>query len=159
MTRIGYLLLALFITASLMACGGASNTATNANTTAATAPAGNTAPVAVNLDPANLPPGLSASPIQQPANVPGVNSNGAVPRGATPTPGIPDPSKMNKPLKPGATPTPGIPSAEEIRKMLGKPGANANASTPGMKSSPPMMKSNSQPMMKSNRPLPGKPKQ
>ena len=142
-----------------IACGGEANT-TNANISkAGNATASNAAPVAVNLDPANLPPGLSASPIQQPANVPGVNSNGAVPRGATPTPGIPDPSKMNKPLKPGATPTPGIPSAEEIRKMLGKPGANANASTPGMKSSPPMMKSNPQPMMKSNRPLPGKPKQ
>ncbi|MBP7475173.1 MAG: hypothetical protein KA810_07940, partial [Pyrinomonadaceae bacterium] len=104
------------------ACGGAANTANTNASTGANTTATNPAPVAVNLDPANLPPGLSASPIQQPANVPGVNSNGAVPKGATPTPGIPDGSKI-RPAKPGATPTPGIPSPEEIRKMLGKPPA------------------------------------
>ncbi|MEQ1646713.1 MAG: hypothetical protein ABL959_24880, partial [Pyrinomonadaceae bacterium] len=134
------------------ACGGAANTGnSNRGANVANAPATNMAPVAVNLDPANLPQGLSASPIQQAANVPGVNSNGAVPRGATPTPGIPDPSKINKPVKPGATPTPGIPSAEEIRKMLAKPGTNANASAPAKRSDPPPMKSGA-PMMKSNKP-------
>ncbi len=134
------------------ACGGAANTANTNASTGANTTATNPAPVAVNLDPANLPPGLSASPIQQPANVPGVNSNGAVPKGATPTPGIPDGSKI-RPAKPGATPTPGIPSPEEIRKMLGKPPANTNPTN----SSQPMMKSNPPTMMKSNRPLPGKP--
>lgn len=151
-----YVLVLTLIGGALAGCGGATNTpnTTNANANAAIA---NAAPVAVNLDPANLPPGLSASPIQQPSNVPGVNSNGAVPKGTTPTPGIPDPAKLNKPAKPGTTPTPGIPSPEEIRKMLAKPGTNPNSPSPGMKSNPPMMKSNSQPMMKSNKPQPTKP--
>lgn len=149
---IRYTLILVFCLSAFLAlaCGGATNTANSNNAKAANVNASNSAPVAVNLDPANLPPGLSASPVQRPANVPGVNSNGAQPRGATPTPGIPDPSKINKPIKPGATPTPGIPSAEEIRKMLARPGVPANTTTPVMKSNTPMMKS--------NRPLGGKPK-
>lgn len=130
-------------------CSGAEPTNSNANS-GKTANSNGTAPVAVNIDPANMPPGLSASPIQQPANMPGVNSNTAQPKGGTPTPGIPSPAEMKKPFKPGATPTPGIPSPEEIRKMLGKPSANANAPGSPMK--------NDVPMMKSNKPTAGKPK-
>ncbi len=91
-----------------------------------------------NVDPKDLPPGLSASPLA-PANgtAPGIDPANAVnsaPKGATPTPGIPDPASMNKPQKPGATPTPGIPDPatmkkqmEEIKKRLN---SNANQAPP-----------------------------
>ncbi len=89
-----------------------------------------------NVDPKDLPPGLSASPLA-PVNgsVPGIDPANAVnsaPKGATPTPGIPDPATLGKPAKPGATPTPGIPDPatlkkqmEEIRKRL-----NSNSNQP-----------------------------
>jgi|CXWL01.1.fsa_nt_gi hypothetical protein len=128
-------------------CGGTepANSA-NANKASAT---NTTAPAAVNLDPGNMPPGLSANPMQQSANVPGVNSNTVQPKGGASTPGIPSPAELKKPFKPGTTPTPGIPSEAEIRRMLGKPAQNPNANVPMMKSNPPMMKS--------NKPLAGKP--
>ena len=81
--------------------------------------------VAVNLDPANLPPGLSAQPIQPSANTtPGIPAPGEankVPVGTTPTPGIPDPKTLNKPMKPGLTPTPGIPDPETLRRQMSQP--------------------------------------
>jgi hypothetical protein len=82
-----------------------------------------------NVDANNLPPGLSASPLA-PANnsapgIPASNAVNSLPKGTTPTPGIPDPSTLGKPAKAGATPTPGIPDPatlkkqmEEIRKQL-----------------------------------------
>ncbi len=76
------------------------------------------------LDNANLPPGLSVSPVPPSSNsTPGIPANfGQLPKGATPTPGIPDPKTLNKPFKPGATPTPGIPSLEELRRQMNNPG-------------------------------------
>lgn len=68
-----------------------------------------------NVDPNNLPPGLSASPVVPVNSVNAVNS--AAP-GATPTPGIPDPKTIGKPVKPGATPTPGIPDPATLKKQM-----------------------------------------
>ncbi len=121
-----------------MACGGggSNSTATNANL----------APQEIKIDPANMPPGLSTTPLPITGTpIPGIPANvTSMPKGTTPTPGIPSEKELKKGLKPGTTPTPGIPSQEEIRRMLnqanGKPPANG-----------------SQPMMKSDRKLGGKP--
>lgn len=152
MTHRIFTLVFLASAAFFSGCGGTqSNSANSPGNSAGNSNAANAAPVAVNLDPANMPPGLSASPIQQGANVPGVNANAVQPKGGTPTPGIPSPAELKKPMKPGATPTPGIPSPEEIRRMLGNPPKNANAASPPMKGS-------DVPMMKSNKATGGKPK-
>lgn len=75
-----------------------------------------------NVDPNNLPPGLSASPMVPVGNnVPGIspaNAANSLPKGTTPTPGIPDPSTIGKPMKPGATPTPGIPDPATLKKQM-----------------------------------------
>lgn len=104
----------------------------------------------VNVDPVNLPPGLSTSPVP-PSNastpgIPAVIAN--IPKGATPTPGIPSPEELKKPVKPGVTPTPGIPSPEELRRQMGTPLRTSNSAT----SDVPMMKKNANtvPMMKKN---------
>lgn len=128
-----------------LGCGGTApaNSAVNANTNV-------NAATPVKLDPANMPPGLSGRPITPPANTPGIPANGAViPKGTTPTPGIPSPAELKKPFRPGTTPTPGIPSPEEIRKALGKPPTNVNTPAPS--------KENDVPMMKSTKKLGGKP--
>lgn len=138
------IILTLFVISAIGCGGNAVDSTKNANISAN----GNSGPVTV--DPSNLPPGLSANPIQQPANMPGVNANVVQPKGGTPTPGIPSPDEIRKPVKPGATPTPGIPSPEEIKKMLAKPGSAVNAPTVPMKGS-------DVPMMKSNKPMSGKP--
>jgi len=100
-------------------CGGA---AENANSNSANANR------AVILDPANMPPGLSASPL--PVNgspIPGIPTNGAqIPKGTTPTPGIPSPEELKKGMKKGTTPTPGIPDPETLRKAMGQPIGNVN---------------------------------
>jgi len=107
-----------------MACGGtaSTNSASSANTNT-------NANIAVALDNANLPAGLSASPIQMSnAQTPGIPASvNAIPRGTTPTPGIPSEAELKKPFNPGATPTPGIPSPEEIRRQLKMQGGNVNA--------------------------------
>ena len=114
----------------LTGCGPAPEAGSNMNSNISTAnsnTAGNTR--LQNVDPKDLPPGLSGSPLAPVANsAPGLNPANAVngiPKGATPTPGIPDPATLGKPAKPGATPTPGIPDPatlkqqmEEIRKRL-----------------------------------------
>jgi hypothetical protein len=87
----------------------------------------------VNIDPKNLPPGLSASPIAPSGNsTPGIpdpaNANKFT-KGPTPIPGIPD--DPGKPLPKGATPTPGIPSEEEIRKMRSRTVSNSEVQNPG----------------------------
>ena len=124
-----------------VSCGGsATGNSANVNTNAA-----------VKVDPANLPPGLSTVPLQ-PSNastpgIPAVIAN--VPKGATPTPGIPSEAELKKKPKPGVTPTPGIPSPEEKRKQMGLPPKNPNASA---SDNPP------EPMMKKNaNKLPTKP--
>jgi len=97
------------------ACGGAADSnAANANKRA------NGAAI---LDNSNLPPGISVQPIRNAnVNVPGiptVTANSNMPKGATPTPGIPSPEEIRRQqkAKPGATPTPGIPSPEELRRQ------------------------------------------
>jgi hypothetical protein len=72
----------------------------------------------------DLPPGFSTSPLPLKGSTPGIpdaNIAKELPKGPTPTPGIPDPKELSKPFKPGKTPTPGIPSEEEIRRQLNTP--------------------------------------
>ena len=104
-------------------CGGVVTDNTNANTANSN--------VFVNIDPANMPPGLSTSPIQPGANsTPGISPANAmtnVPSNVSPAPGIPSADELKKPQKPGTTPTPGIPSQDELKRQMNKPPANANA--------------------------------
>ena len=76
-----------------------------------------------SIDQANLPPGLSTSPVNiNGASVPGIpdSANANIPlKGATPTPGIPDPSTFGKtPMPKGTPPIPGIPDAETLKKQM-----------------------------------------
>jgi hypothetical protein len=135
----------LALLAFACAGGGAPNSAnTNTNSAAAT----------VNVDNANMPPGLSSSPLPVNGTTPGipppdqihVNMNV---KGATPTPGIPDPKNVNKVPK-GATPTPGIPSEAELRKMMSTQGNQSiqmQANTQGntTRNSMPQMKQRKKP--------------
>jgi hypothetical protein len=113
-----------------------SNTSTNTNQ-----------PAEIKLDPNNMPPGLSTTPLPMNGPMPpGISVNAAAPPpGRTPTPGIPSPEQIKKGIKPGTKPTPGIPDPETLRKQLGYPAANFNAPPKG------------DVMMKSNRKLDGKP--
>ena len=91
----------------------------------------NAATNAVNLNPTNLPPGFSTSPIPLGANsTPGIpdpkdtNAN-AVPTGKIP--GIPDANKMGKTPQPKNTPRiPGIPDEETLKKQMNTPLTDAN---------------------------------
>jgi hypothetical protein len=83
----------------------------------------------VNIDPKNMPAGLSTAPISPTSNTtPGIpnpanaNRTGA---GGTPTPGIPDKNMIGKPLPKGITPTPGIPDPATIKRQLNTP-SNVN---------------------------------
>ena len=140
MLKTVFLTIIICAVTAAVGCGGESTTNSTSNAKANT---NIDAATPAKLDPANMPPGLSASPLT-PANVP-ANAN----KPTTPTPGIPSPAEMKKAAKPGTTPTPGIPSAEEMRKAFSKPAANTNTTAPPM--------SNSVPMMKSNRKLGGRP--
>ena len=140
-----FVVLALAIGMAAFACGG--NVPANAGSNRSGNINSNTV---IKLDPANMPPGISASPVPIPANAAGFPTNANVtPKGPTSTPGIPSPAELRKPFKPGTMPTPGIPSPEEIRKMLGQPPANVNAK--------PSQKMNEMPRIKSNKPIGGKP--
>ena len=124
-------------------CGssGPSNTAavSNSNANAVTSKE-------IKLDPANMPAGLSAKPVQMSANMPpGISVNAALPSGKT-TPGIPSAEELKKGFKPGKFPTPGIPDQETIRRQMGVPAKNINAPA-----------ANNAPMIKSKRSLGGKP--
>jgi len=101
--------LALSLTVGAIGCSTAETT--NSNRQANTS----TANRIQNVDANNLPPGLSASPVVPVNSVNAVNS--ASP-GSTPTPGIPDPKTLGKPMKPGATPTPGIPDPATLKKQM-----------------------------------------
>jgi|GEM_PF-1043466 len=107
-----------------------------------------------NVDPNNLPAGISAQQLEPSANstpgIPPANAVNALPKGATPTPGIPDPKVLGKPLKPGPTPTPGIPDEETLRKMMsGRPVNGANVQQPpGDNQMRPMRKGNNRPVTK-----------
>ena len=143
----------IFIASSLLCltlltpgCGGAASNNQAANTASNIAP-----PVTTKVDPANMPPGISANEVRAPVNAPGIPANaGPLPKGATPTPGIPSEFQLKKPFKPGATPTPGIPDPETIRRALGQHPTNVNTPPPSNGTSVPMMKS-------TNRKLGGKP--
>jgi hypothetical protein len=117
MLKVSFSLFLLVLATFLSACGtSGSNSNADSNQSAGAAN--------VNVDPNNLPEGLSTSPIPPSANTtPGIpdpkNAN-SLPKGATPTPGIPDPETLRKPFKPGATPTPGIPDPETLRKQMQK---------------------------------------
>lgn len=99
--------------------------------------ANSNAPKTVNIDPANMPPGLSSSPLPVNGSTPGipdpsqVNINMNNPNG-TPTPGIPHPANVNK-VPRGTTPTPGIPDPATIKKQMqqnGKQSIKMEANTP-----------------------------
>jgi hypothetical protein len=50
-----------------------------------------------------------------------------MPKGATPTPGIPDPKTIGKtPVPKGATPTPGIPDPKVLKEQMNKTISNKN---------------------------------
>jgi len=92
------------------------NTSVNANVTTNVAN--------VSTSEKELPPGFSASPLPIQGTTPGIpdpNAVNSVPKGTTPTPGIPDVKELNKPFKPGKTPTPGIPDEETLRRQLNTP--------------------------------------
>jgi hypothetical protein len=116
-----FLIVALVIGSSLVAAGCGSAPAANSNTAAANSnmSVGNTR--LQNVDPKDLPPGLSANQAAPSGNsVPGISPANAnvIPKGTTPTPGIPDPATLGKPAKPGATPTPGIPDPATLKKQM-----------------------------------------
>ena len=107
--------------------------------------------LAIKLDPANMPAGLSANQVQMPANnmnmPPGISVNAVnMPIGNKPIPGIPSAEQLKKGFKPGKMPTPGIPDQETIRRQMSMPAANAPVPPP-----------NSIPMMKNKRLMGGKP--
>lgn len=121
-------LILIFVSAILTACGSPAGSNSNANTNA-------NVNAGVKVDPANMPEGLSTKPIEPgPEPTPGIpagNTTVTVPPNVSPAPGIPSAEELKKQRKPGATPTPGIPSEEEIRRQMNRPAGNANAQQPG----------------------------
>gem|GEM_PF-3145683 len=152
-------LLSVFVASAVagaVGCGGAATNGSNAAPGTASNVNSNMG-TAIKVDPANMPEGINTNPIQPSANsTPGIPANVTVlPKGATPTPGIPSDEERKNGMKPGVTPTPGIPSDEERRRMLGKtplpaspltggtPLANTDRNVPQMKGTkqPTMMRS------------------
>ncbi len=84
---------------------------------------------AVNLDPANMPPGFSTSPIPMGANstpgIPNPNDVNANKLPAGSIPGIPDPNKKTTQPK-NTPPIPGIPSEAEIKRQMNTPLKDVN---------------------------------
>jgi hypothetical protein len=117
-----FLIFALAITIFSVACGSSGPANANSNVNANKA---------MKLDTANMPPGLNPEPIQPSGNsTPGIPSAITnLPKGATPTPGIPDPATLKRGIKPGVTPTPGIPSPEEIKKAMQQHLTNSNGAS------------------------------
>ena len=99
------------------ACTTAESPSANSNT-------GN----AVNLDPSNLRPGFSTSPVPVNGNIPGIpnpndpNAN-KIPMGNIP--GIPDPNKKT-PQPKNTPPIPGIPDEKTLREQLNTPLKDVN---------------------------------
>jgi hypothetical protein len=126
MSKINIFLLVAAISASF-GCGASGTSKNNASTNI-------NGPVEIKLDPNNMPPGLSATPIAMPANgkLPeGISVNGAAPvQGRTPIPGIPSAEQLKKGFKIGSTPIPGI-DPEAARKQLGYPATNVEAPPKG----------------------------
>jgi len=123
MIRIILLSTALSIVAIAMACGSspANNTnvyLTNSNSVNV-ANSANVPPVVDN--PVNTNVNSTEVNSQIASATPGispVNAMSPLPKGTTPTPGIPSPANANKMVKPGATPTPGIPDPETLRRQM-----------------------------------------
>lgn len=121
------------ITSSVLFAGCGSASDANSNAAANNSGISNTR--LQNVDPKDLPPGLSASPLAPAANgAPGpgpINAANGNVKGAS-TPGLPDPANVAKPAKPGDPRPEGIPDdatmkkqMEEIRKRL-----NSNSNQP-----------------------------
>jgi hypothetical protein len=99
-----------------LACGSSDNTSSNANSANT---AGN-GPVVIT-NPANMPEGLSNKPVEPSGNAtPGIPDPKSVNTNNRPAnvPGISDANGMMKQLPKGTTPTPGIPSPEQIKKQM-----------------------------------------
>lgn len=100
-------------------------------------PNGNT-----TADQTNLPEGISTKPLpvngERPPGIPDTaNINAPVQKGATPTPGIPDPKTIGKtPMPKNTPPIPGIPDEETLRKQLNQMRGNSNAAPPQSNSTP-----------------------
>ena len=86
---------------------------------------------------ANMPPGISSSPVTRITNLSG-NAQLNPPKGATPTPGIPD-LTVKTPTPKNTPPIPGIPSEAELKKQMNTPIANRSIT----ERKPPVMESNS----------------
>lgn len=111
-------LFGLIISTSLigLACSGGNETA-NSNT----ANANSIANGVVITNPANMPEGLSTKPVEPSGNAtPGIPDPKTVNANAKPAnvAGISDANGMVKQLPKGATPTPGIPSPDQIKKQM-----------------------------------------
>lgn len=95
---------------------------------------------------ANMPPGISPGPVMTINNSESGNSDPNAPKatilqkGATPIPGIPDPTPVGKTPTPKKTPKiPGIPSEEELKREMNTPITDRSI----MERKPPVMESNS----------------
>ena len=123
MIRIILLLSGLTCVAIAMACGSspANNTnvyLTNSNSANADNSA-NIPPVVDSPVNANVNSNEANSPIASTTpGIPPVNGMSPLPKGTTPTPGIPSAANANKLVKPGVTPTPGIPDPETLRRQM-----------------------------------------
>ncbi len=135
------IILTLFASIGLAACGSAVETNSNANAANANSNS------FVNMNANELPEGFSNKPVNIDTNsVEGINSNSKmekVPDDVSPAPGIPSANDLKKQMKKGATPTPGIPSQDELKKQMSKPAANVSTDGDQM-----MRKSDDQMMMK-----------
>ena len=84
----------------------------------------------------NIAPGISSSPVTTITNLPG-NANPIPPKGATPTPGIPDLS-VKTPTPKNTPPIPGIPSEAELKRQMNTPLTDRSL----IESKPPVTESN-----------------
>lgn len=111
-------ILICFLVAANTACSSATAPTANANTANV-----------VNLDPANMPPGFSTSPIPIGANsIPGIPDPNDANANKIPTgniPGIPDPNKKT-PQPKKTPPIPGIPDEKTIREQMNTPLKDVN---------------------------------
>ncbi len=142
MFKNAFILVCSVIVITTFGCGSNSQSSTTSNSNANVIMSKE-----IKLDPANMPAGLSGSPVPPSANMPpGISVNAAPPPSGKTTPGIPSAEELKKGFKPGKMSTPGIPDQETIRKQMGLPVTNVNAPATG-----------DIPMMKSKRQLGGKP--
>jgi hypothetical protein len=112
-------LFGLIISSSLLgfACGTTEN---SSNTSTNSANANSSANGVVITNPANMPEGLSTKPVEPSGNAtPGIPDPKTVNANTKPAnvAGISDANGMVKQLPKGTTPTPGIPSPDQLKKM------------------------------------------